>query len=144
MLVDAHVRAVDPHFPEVQVRRQLLEHPLEDAFFAQRRKRWNTVFHLPNRGGRSRHGAPVRPIHGTASTKRRLSSPVRPASPSLPAHSGSIRFHWASPSIVRSTCIAIARLLASTHCHSDSSGTLCGSPKVPAAAAKGTRGTQPT
>jgi hypothetical protein len=34
--------------------------------------------------GRSRHGAPVRKIQSTASTNRRLSSPARPLSPSLP------------------------------------------------------------
>ena len=81
-------------------------------FLAQRRKRWNTVFHLPKRGGRSRHAAPVRAIHNTASTKRRLSSPVRPRSPFLPAHNGSIRAHCASLSIFRSARIGI---LASLH-----------------------------
>ncbi len=61
---------------------------------AQREKRLNTLFHGPNPGGRSRHGAPVRAIHSTASTNNRLSAPVRPRSPALPCSKGSIRFHW--------------------------------------------------
>jgi hypothetical protein len=35
----------------------------------------------PYEGGRSRQGLPVRAIHRTASTNRRLSSPLRPGSP---------------------------------------------------------------
>src|SRR3546814_1857485 len=44
----------------------------------QARYRLNTVFQLPKKAGRSRHGLPVRAIHSTASTKRRLSLPLRP------------------------------------------------------------------
>src|SRR5436190_8453057 len=45
----------------------------------QSRNRVNTLFQWPNEGGRSRHGLPVRAIHNTASTNRRLSLPLRPA-----------------------------------------------------------------
>src|ERR1700677_44995 len=64
--------------------------------FAQSRKRVNTLFQWPNQGGRSRQGLPVRAIHSTASTNRRLSLPLRPGSPGLPRQSGSIFAHWAS------------------------------------------------
>ena len=63
---------------------------------AQRRKRFQTVPHLPNASGKSRQGAPARTIHKTASTNSRLSSPDRPGSPSLPGKSGAIRSHCAS------------------------------------------------
>lgn len=66
--------------------------PLSD----QREKRLNTVFHGPNAGGRSRHGAPVRAINSTASTNSRLSAPVRPRSPGLAWSNPSIRAHWSS------------------------------------------------
>src|SRR5262249_29117832 len=59
--------------------KRLSQMPLRDHLL----NRVNTLFHLPNADGRSRHGAPVRKIQSTASTKRRLSSPVRPLSPSL-------------------------------------------------------------
>ena len=41
-----------------------------------RRNRLNTEFHLPNAPGSSRHCAPDRPIHSTASMNRRRSPPV--------------------------------------------------------------------
>src|SRR4249920_3636176 len=44
----------------------------------QSRYRLKTVFHLPKKAGRSRHGLPVRTIHRTASTNSRLSLPLRP------------------------------------------------------------------
>ena len=69
----------------------------QTPFFAHRRKRMNTLFHLPNSSGRSRHGAPARTSHNTASTNKRLSAPCRPLSPFLPGISGSIRRH--SPSV---------------------------------------------
>src|SRR5215216_5384953 len=62
---------------------------------AQRRKRLNTLFQLPKQGPRSRHGAPVRAIHTMASTKSRLSSPVRPGSPGLPGIKFAMRVHCA-------------------------------------------------
>src|SRR5205085_7361757 len=62
----------------------------------------NTLFQFPNKGGRSRHGLPVRTIHSTASTNRRLSLPLRPGSPGLPRQRGSIFAHWASVSTKRS------------------------------------------
>src|SRR5215204_1123512 len=61
--------------------------------FAHRRNRLCTLFQFPKHGERSRHGAPVRAIHTMASTKSRLSSPVRPGSPGLPGISSAIRFH---------------------------------------------------
>src|SRR6266496_2716490 len=45
---------------------------LKTSAFTQSRYRLKTVFQGPNSGGRSRHGLPVRAIHNTASTKRRL------------------------------------------------------------------------
>jgi len=65
---------------------------------AQREKRLKTLFHGPNSGGRSRHGTPVRAIHNTASTKSRLSVPVRPRCPAFPWSNDSIRSHWSSRS----------------------------------------------
>src|SRR5277367_4600796 len=70
--------------------------------FTQSRKRVNTLFQWPNEGGRSRQGLPVRAIHSTASTKSRLSLPLRPGSPGLPRQSGSIFAHWASVKTNRS------------------------------------------
>jgi hypothetical protein len=69
----------------------------QTPFFAHRRKRLNTLFHLPNSSGRSRQGAPARTSHNTASTNKRLSAPCRPLSPFLPGISDSIRCH--SPSV---------------------------------------------
>ena len=70
----------------------------QTPFFAHRRKRLNTLSHLPNASGRSRHGAPARTNHNTASMNKRLSSPCRPLSPSLPGINGSIRRHCPSVS----------------------------------------------
>src|SRR5437588_8016014 len=70
--------------------------------FAQSRTRVNTLFQWPSKGGRSRHGLPVRAIHRTASINRRLSLPLRPGSPRLPRQSGSIFAHWASVKTNRS------------------------------------------
>jgi hypothetical protein len=44
--------------------------------FTHRWNRLNTEFHLPNSGGRSRHGQPVRAIQSTASKNSRGSGPV--------------------------------------------------------------------
>src|ERR1700741_2353120 len=49
---------------------------LKTSALTQSRNRLNTLFQWPNDGGRSRHGLPVRAIHNTASTNRRLSSPL--------------------------------------------------------------------
>jgi hypothetical protein len=70
----------------------------------QRANRVNVVCQLPNSGGRSRQGAPVRPIHSTASTNRRLSRAVTPRSPALPGSKAWIRAHWSS----RSTHLSIS------------------------------------
>ena len=74
----------------------------QTSAFTQSRKRAKTLFQCPNEGGRSRHGLPVRTIHSTASTNRRLSLPLRPGSPGLPSQSGSIFAHWASVKTKRS------------------------------------------
>jgi hypothetical protein len=68
----------------------------QTPFFAHRRKRRNTLFQAPNSSGRSRHGAPARTNHNTASTNKRLSEPCRPLSPFLPGINGSIRCHCPS------------------------------------------------
>src|SRR3954466_6014502 len=52
--------------------------------------------------GKSRQGLPVRAIHNTASTNRRLSAPLRPGSDFFPRQCGSIFAHWASVSKPRS------------------------------------------
>src|SRR5216683_4542056 len=75
---------------------------LKTSPLTQSRYRLKTVFHGPNKGGRSRQGLPVRAIHNTASTNRRLSSPLRPGSDFLPRQWGSIFAHWASLSTYRS------------------------------------------
>src|SRR5216684_284151 len=75
---------------------------LKTSAFTQSRYRLKTVFQAPNSGGRSRHGLPVRAIHNTASTKRRLSSPLRPGSDFFPRQCGCIFAHWASLSTYRS------------------------------------------
>src|SRR4029077_3860742 len=67
---------------------------LKTSALTQSRYRLKTVFQGPNSGGRSRHGLPVRAIHSTASTKRRLSSPLRPGSDFFPRQCGSIFAHW--------------------------------------------------
>src|SRR5690349_1218092 len=74
----------------------------QTSAFTQSRKRVKTLFQFPNEGGKSRHGLPVRTIHSTASTNRRLSLPLRPGSPGLPRHNGSIFAHWASVKTNRS------------------------------------------
>src|SRR6202158_2514390 len=76
---------------------------LKTSAFTQSRYRLKTVFQGPNSGGRSRHGLPVRAIHNTASTNRRLSAPLRPGSDFFPRQCGSIFAHWASLSTYRST-----------------------------------------
>ena len=70
-------------------------------FAAQRRKRRKIEFHRPNSGCRSRQGAPVRAIQRTASTKPRLSCPLRPGSPGLPGSRGATRSHCPSLKIRR-------------------------------------------
>src|ERR1700731_5011383 len=75
---------------------------LKTSALTQSRYRLKTVFQGPNSGGRSRHGLPVRAIHNTASTNRRLSSPLRPGSDFFPRQCGSIFAHWASLSTYRS------------------------------------------
>src|SRR3954449_9306433 len=75
---------------------------LKTSAFTQSRKRLKTVFQWPNVAGKSRQGLPVRAIHNTASTKRRLSAPLRPGSDGFPRQCGSIFAHWASVSTYRS------------------------------------------
>src|SRR3954449_13064737 len=75
--------------------------------FTQRRNRWKTLFQRPNSPGRSRHGAPVRTRHSTASRNRRLSLAVAPGSDALPGNSGATFSHTASPTTDR-PCSSIA------------------------------------
>src|SRR5512134_1937616 len=75
--------------------------PSKTPLSAHRRKRFHTEDHLPYNAGRSRHGAPARAIHKTASINRRLFSPDRPGSPVLPGRRGEMRSHWASLSNCR-------------------------------------------
>src|SRR5262249_22150497 len=63
---------------------------------AHRSNRLHTEFQLPNRSGRSRHGAPVFAIQRTASTKRRLSFAVTPGSPCWPGKKSLMRFQCSS------------------------------------------------
>ena len=75
---------------------------LNASAFTQSRKRVKVLFQWPNDPGKSRQGLPVRAIQSTASTNSRLFLPLRPGSPGLPRHSGSIFAHWASLKISRS------------------------------------------
>jgi hypothetical protein len=75
---------------------KLLKRRSQTPESAHRRKRAWTPVHLPNSGGRSRHGEAVRASHSTASTKSRLSVPLRPGMPSRPGSCQSIRAHCAS------------------------------------------------
>src|ERR671916_809570 len=69
--------------------------------FAQRRKRWKTLFHLPKAPGRSRQGTPVRTRHSTASRNSRLSFAVAPGSVGLPGSSGATFSQVVSPTTNR-------------------------------------------
>src|SRR5215217_5438384 len=75
---------------------------VKTSAFTQSRYRLKTVFQRPNSGGRSRQGLPVRAIHNTASTNRRISAPLRPGSHFFPRQCGCIFAHWASVSTYRS------------------------------------------
>ena len=75
---------------------------MKTSALTQSRYRLKTVFQFPKKGGRSRHGLPVRTIQSTASMNRRLSLPLRPGSVGLPRQCGSIFAHWASVSTNRS------------------------------------------
>src|SRR5690606_10643608 len=67
----------------------------------QRAKRLYTLFQGPKLLGKSRQGEPVRAIHNTASTNKRLSRAVTPTSVALPGNIDSIRSYWSSRSINR-------------------------------------------
>src|SRR5215203_4413826 len=73
----------------------------QTSALTQSRKRVKTLFQFPNERGRSRHELPVRTIHSTASTKSRLSLPLRPGSPGWPRQRDSLFAHWASVSTKR-------------------------------------------
>src|SRR6188472_830807 len=75
---------------------------MNTSALTQSRYRLKTVFQWPNADGRSRQGLPVRAIHNTASTNRRLSAPLRPGSDFFPRQCGAIFTHWASVSTNRS------------------------------------------
>lgn len=70
--------------------------------FAHREKRMNVVCQLPSSAGKSRHDAPIRPIHNTASTNNRVSFAVTPRSLALPGSKSRIRSHCSSLSTRRS------------------------------------------
>src|SRR5262252_6558977 len=55
--------------------------PSNTPLSAHLRKRFHTEDHLPKLSGRSRHGAPARTSHKTASINRLLFSPDLPGSP---------------------------------------------------------------
>ncbi len=63
---------------------------------AQRLQRFQTLYQLPKRSGRSRQGAPDLAIQRTASTNKRLSWAVTPGSPALPARRSWIRSQCSS------------------------------------------------
>src|SRR3954447_12624117 len=69
--------------------------------FTQRRNRWKTLFQRPKSPGRSRHGAPVRTRHSTASRNSRLSLAVAPGSDALPGNRGATFSQAASPTTNR-------------------------------------------
>ena len=75
---------------------------MKTSALTQLRYRVKTLFHLPKKAGRSRHGLPVRTTQSTASTNSRLLSPLRPGSVGLPRQCGSIFAHWASVNTNRS------------------------------------------
>ena len=62
----------------------------------QRENRVNVVCQLPSSAGKSRHGAPVRMIHNTASKNSRLSFAVTPRSDAFPESNGSSFAHCKS------------------------------------------------
>ncbi len=74
----------------------------QTPFLAQRENRVYVVCQLPSSEGKSRHGAPVRAIQSTASTKSRLSWAVAPGSLGLPGRISRIRSHWSSRKSFRS------------------------------------------
>ena len=90
--IPPHNGGIDDQVFEIRIFVQLCEKPLPAALFCPSPE----TFHLPNSSGRSRHGAPARTNHNTASTSKRWSSPCRPLSPSFSGTSGSIRCHCPS------------------------------------------------
>ncbi len=67
-------------------------------FALQRSNRRQIEFQFPKCSGKSRQGTPVFAMNNTASTKRRLSLPGCPGSPTWPDSSPSIRFYCSSVS----------------------------------------------
>ena len=76
--VDFDDGRVDQGVFHVRLVRDGLEQPLPDVRLHPVAKAGEDAGQFPNEGGRSRGGLPVRTIHSTASTKRRLSLPLRP------------------------------------------------------------------
>src|SRR5215831_8508027 len=68
---------------------------------AQRSKRRQALFQLPNRSGRSRQGMPVRATYRTASTNNRLSAAIPPCCPGRPGSRSLMRSQSASESACR-------------------------------------------
>lgn len=73
----------------------------QTPFLVQRANRVTVECQFPSSEGKSRHGAPVRPIHNTASINKRLSRAVTPQSLAFPGSKGAIRAHCASRSTKR-------------------------------------------
>ncbi len=69
---------------------------IQTPFRVQRSNRLQMEFPLPKRSGKSRHGAPVRAIHSTASKNRRLPLLTRLGSPARTGKRDSIRTQSAS------------------------------------------------
>jgi hypothetical protein len=78
-----------------------LENPGEDVCFNPVAVTLENSVPVAEGRRRSRHGLPVRAIQSTASTKRRLSLPLRPGSVGFRRQCGSIFAHWASLSTNR-------------------------------------------
>ena len=83
---------------------------------AQSLNRLYTVFHVPNRSGRSRHGAPVRIIQKTASRNKRILLPRAPRHfPLIASRAALILAHCASLKYALSAFIGmVASLLTNS------------------------------
>ena len=102
MLMGANDGGVDEQLLHVGITTQHVGHAFPDAAVALAGEaNVGAVPELPNSGGRSRHGLPVRMIQSTASTKRRLSLAEQPGSLALPGNRCSIHAQGSSRSIFR-------------------------------------------
>ena len=102
MAVDLDDGGVDHGVLHVRFLRGRIEKPFENIGLYPVSEALEDAIPGAELAGRSRQGLPVRAIQSTASTKRRLSPPLRPGSDSFPRQCGSILAHWASVSTYRS------------------------------------------